>query len=579
MMDVDLNFDEYLAKFGQENENSESDEEGRLEREAELYRSFHYQEENDSSKALENDPDITENLSLNLLNDLLTQQSQEEPSKYSDTKKAEILISSDSEDDSGIQIISETEPLKPKIIDLDSNSDSEIEHFPTSTSKKRLVIEAEKETAEIRPKFKPYIDDSSSDSSCQEIEIDEEDIQDLHLNVKGQRVPDFERNFDQVIGEKSYQKSESETKWTPEMRDFYNEIDPQNADITLEKIFRDLPDDPDLWRVKKSHATPNRTPNRYFHGRHCTNCNRDGHNSKSCPEPKRRMLCIMCRTEGHTYFHCPDAHCLRCGNPGEPFSENCRKCRYLDTMDCRLCGGRGHIQNQCSDIWRRYHATLKKGQPLEPKKSVHLPATEVWCCNCGKKGHLVHQCRAYSYSCVPPLVTSVISYKEPQQFDSRPESRSVKKRRLREELKASKRAYQSLPCTPKIGKNQFRSQPATPILNFQNNDFQNKQSQFSVLNGAKNHLENLLEAKKARKNKKRQKKWAIKLNLDSSPDNSMISVIKEKLAQSRNCPNGSAETKMARKKVMKELKFMKRNSGQPVEKKKMKKLNRLLSKI
>ena len=26
-------------------------------------------------------------------------------------------------------------------------------------------------------------------------------------------------------------------------------------------------------------------------------------------------------------------------------------------MDCRLCGGRGHIQSRCPDTWRRYHAT------------------------------------------------------------------------------------------------------------------------------------------------------------------------------------------------------------------------------
>ena len=31
-------------------------------------------------------------------------------------------------------------------------------------------------------------------------------------------------------------------------------------------------------------------------------------------------------------------------------------------------------------------------------------------------GHYVHQCRAYSYSSIPPLVLSVVSYKEPQQF-------------------------------------------------------------------------------------------------------------------------------------------------------------------
>ena len=58
------------------------------------------------------------------------------------------------------------------------------------------------------------------------------------------------------------------------------------------------------------------------------------------------------------FRNCPNQHCLRCGQPGVPFSENCNKCRYLDSMDCRLCGGRGHIQSRCPDTWRRYHATL-----------------------------------------------------------------------------------------------------------------------------------------------------------------------------------------------------------------------------
>ena len=72
-----------------------------------------------------------------------------------------------------------------------------------------------------------------------------------------------------------------------------------------------------------------------------------------------------------------------------PFSENCRRCRYLDTMDCRLCGGRGHIQAHCPDTWRRFHATTtSSGSIVAPNIDVHLPPHQVWCCNCARQGNV-----------------------------------------------------------------------------------------------------------------------------------------------------------------------------------------------
>ena len=41
------------------------------------------------------------------------------------------------------------------------------------------------------------------------------------------------------------------------MDKFYNEVDPKLADITIEKIWKKLPDDAD-WSVRKPHATPSR---------------------------------------------------------------------------------------------------------------------------------------------------------------------------------------------------------------------------------------------------------------------------------------------------------------------------------
>ena len=88
-----------------------------------------------------------------------------------------------------------------------------------------------------------------------------------------------------------------------------------------------------------------------------------------------------------------------------------------------------------------------------------MPVWKCYCANCGRQGHYVHQCRGYSYSKIPPFVLNIISYKNSQregdfQNSSTPtttatyESKSERKRRLREELRTKKREYLSLPSTP-----------------------------------------------------------------------------------------------------------------------------------
>ena len=102
----------------------------------------------------------------------------------------------------------------------------------------------------------------------------------------------------------------------------------------------------------------------------------------------------------HTFIHTPDHACIFAILIKFPFafSENCRKCRYLDTMDCRLCGGRGHIQAHCPDTWRRFHATTtSSGSIVAPNIDVHLPPHQVWCCNCARQGN-VHLIPFYFYT-------------------------------------------------------------------------------------------------------------------------------------------------------------------------------------
>ena len=91
---------------------------------------------------------------------------------------------------------------------------------------------------------------------------------------------------------------------------------------------------------------------------------------------------------------------------------------------------------------------------VKPPHDVHVQARDYYCCNCGRKGHYVHQCRGYSYSKIPPLVLNVVSYKDPLNFGYETEiptsyeSKKERKRRLRDEMKKKRREYLSLPSTP-----------------------------------------------------------------------------------------------------------------------------------
>jgi len=682
-MDV-ADFQEYLDKYGcnEDEEGMSEEENSRIE--AELYSRFHHEAKP------EHDPDITENVSLDLFNEIVKdsretskspqmnsesktrqidsgvssplpqEESNYEPTKYlrsnlkncdsdvpsfqspEETKykpkkqenSLEICVSSDSEDDSGIQVLNEFSKDKSvrtdatTVIDLadmsrDSECDSDIEHLPCFRNpmfQGKLIVEKEepsdvtKDIKKIKIQQHLRFDNSDSDSSVQEIESDEDQMMgDLQLNLKGQKCHNGnERTFKQIIGNDTVEDGTSDSeipiknepkKWTAEMDKFYDEVDPKLADITIEKIWKKLPDDAD-WSVRKPHATPSRnTPNRYFRGRHCTNCNRDGHNDKSCPDPKRGKFCIMCCEKGHLYFKCPQKHCLRCGAENESYSENCRKCRYLDTMDCRQCGGRGHIQSHCPDNWRRYHAsTSAKAGLFVPDVDVHVPAHQAWCCNCARQGHYVHQCRAYSYRSVPPLVLSVVSYKEPQQFDQRhtqtatlsTESRSAKRRRLKEELKATKRAYRSQPSTPKNipQLNEYHSQTSTPKSAW------GKNSTDFILNQGNRMLEDMIESKKQRRKNKKMEKLEKKqgklrkeyrkidteksVNLQSESialaNSSLVNLMEEKLAKSKKS-DSMPQVHKIRRKLMKEMHFMKRHSKGPVGAKKWKKLNNLMALI
>ena len=169
------------------------------------------------------------------------------------------------------------------------------------------------------------------------------------------------------------------------------------------------------------------------------------------------------------------------------------------------------------------------------------------------------------------------------------ESRSAKKRRLREELRASKRAYRSLPSTPKIkpqlvvdqfSNNEFHSQTSTPKSDPP--AWGDKNTPNFILHKTKLTLEGMIESKKQRRKDKKMQKKMMKSMSESNggaANSSLVNTMKEKLAKSKHLDSTNPEINVVRRKVMKELHFMKRHSKAIVGAKKRKKLNNLLSKL
>ena len=200
----DSEFIEYLAKYGADRDDIDIFDEERLELEAQMYSQIHYEAtpSHNSPQIIptnpQDDPEITDNLSLNLLNEFMIhskpEKSEDQPesgissstrrqiekncqmimdkkspvtSKYESVNGRRVpLISKkdisedDSEEDSGIQVVSGVKRMSkksalkvPSLIDLVASdttaSDSEVECLPTDfrprKTKEKLVIEAEED--------------------------------------------------------------------------------------------------------------------------------------------------------------------------------------------------------------------------------------------------------------------------------------------------------------------------------------------------------------------------------------------------------------------------------------------------
>lgn len=277
----------------------------------------------------------------------------------------------------------------------------------------------------------------------------------------------------------------------------------------------------------------------------CRNCNHTGHLAKDCKERTRPTVCHMCGIEGHISDHCKNAKCLRCGLPNVYYSHTgCMHCRRLEKSTCNICGAKGHVKSTCSDLWRRFHATIFGPEGIVNKPfggidRTHKPLDNIWCCNCAKKGHYPHHCSAYNYSSYPRSVLHVINYKNicPDPDSSLVEtstpfiSKNQKRKKEMRELKAKKQAFRSLNNTPNTNRSYDESSismPVTPPLK----SFVEEENNVSYsLEKAKKSLEELISmednsessSKKWRKhqrNKRKESKGKDYISIDKSRNSS-----------------------------------------------------------
>eukprot|EP00096_Caligus_rogercresseyi_P014761 TRINITY_DN7251_c0_g2_i1.p1 TRINITY_DN7251_c0_g2~~TRINITY_DN7251_c0_g2_i1.p1 ORF type:complete len:499 (-),score=107.56 TRINITY_DN7251_c0_g2_i1:43-1539(-) len=246
---------------------------------------------------------------------------------------------------------------------------------------------------------------------------EESQCKDLKLNISTPKQSEFQ-SLEALLGGHTPNNKELASipkSWNNQMNDFYNEINHDVKNQTLEEIFEELPDDPRLWKVNledRIDLNSASSRGRYYKkpvmmGVRCYNCSERGHHSRSCPLPRKKITCSMCGGE-HKEHNCDGSLCLRCGRPHPSYTRSCKRCLRLDKCRCSECFCFGHEARNCPNAWRQFHLTTKEGELSKVRHFV--PPEEKWCPNCGKKGHYQHQCNAYLVSPYPAFIGHVVNY-------------------------------------------------------------------------------------------------------------------------------------------------------------------------
>ncbi|XP_076015687.1 zinc finger CCHC domain-containing protein 7-like [Genypterus blacodes] len=123
----------------------------------------------------------------------------------------------------------------------------------------------------------------------------------------------------------------------------------------------------------------------------CYNCNRTGHQAKSCHIHKKLPTCTLCGIQGHIQRNCPGRNCPNCGLP----SHGRRPCQEppLWSQHCQRCGMMGHLSDACPDTWRQYHLTIQVDVPIRPQEEhTRKHVKPAHCYNCSERGHYGYEC-------------------------------------------------------------------------------------------------------------------------------------------------------------------------------------------
>lgn len=198
---------------------------------------------------------------------------------------------------------------------------------------------------------------------------------------------------------------------------FYDDDWGDEESFAVKKIQEKMNKDPHLWKISNKDILSAHSKRRPSNIK-CWNCCQHGHTASDCPDPLHEIKCHMCGGAGHEGRNCPNSKCLnvcmsffilaffklncflkfkiflKCGGGSRTFVQMCPKCIKELKTKCSRCNVEGHYFINCTDHWRKYHYTTQTKDVRRPEHNVNKPSDQLWCSNCGRRGH--HQTRCGS---------------------------------------------------------------------------------------------------------------------------------------------------------------------------------------